>query len=281
MIAGVLLVAVFAAFAVCLAMPVQARGLYLAPCSREAALWAVRAYHYSRTLPAGRLVCVGVWENGRFIGAVIFGRGASSEIASPFGLQQSEICELCRVALGPHVTPTSRILALAVKLLRKQSPNLRLIISFADPMQRGPSGQPHDGTIYRACGWWFIGMTNAESLIRLKGRLFHPRTISSRYKTRSIDWLRAHVAADTAHVRTIPKFRYALPLDAAMREQLAPRVQPYPKALVVERDRGADSGIRRAPSGVPSPFLSGESTCEGLAHVQAGRSIVNEAACLS
>ena len=191
-------------------------------CSRNAALFAVLAWHYSRTLPAGRLVCVGVWENGRFVGVVIFGRGASSEIGSPFGLRQSEVCELTRVALGPHHAPTSQIVALAVRLLRRQSPGLRLIVSYADP-EHG-----HVGILYQSMNWAFIGTTNRESLIRVNGRLFHPRTVASRYRTRSIDWLREHVAPDAGHVRTLPKFRYALPLDNAMRQQLAPRVRPNP-----------------------------------------------------
>ena len=186
-------------------------------------------------MPAGRLVCVGAWEAGAFVGAVVFGRGASSEIASPFGLQQSEVCELCRVALGQHQTPTSRMVSIAVRLLRQQSPGLRLIVSHAGP-EHG-----HHGGIYAAMNWLVIGTTNRESLIRLNGRLLHPRTVASRYRTRSIDWLREHVAADAAHLRTAPKFRYAMALDAGMRRQLSARVQPYPKALSVERGRSVDS----------------------------------------
>ena len=200
-------------------------------CSRQAATFAVKAFHYSRSMPSGRLVCVGAWEGGQFIGAVLFGRGASSEIHSPFRVQQSQVCELTRVALGSHQSPTSKVVALAVRLLRRQSPGLRLIVSYADP-EHG-----HHGGIYQAMNWLFIGTTARESLIRLKGRLLHPRTVASRYRTRSIDWLRQHVASDAGHVRTLPKFRYVLALDDAMREQLAPRVQPYPK-----RERSADSG---------------------------------------
>jgi hypothetical protein len=192
--------------------------------SRNLAAFASKAWHYSRSMPSGRLVCVGFEEAGRYIGAVVFGRGASSEIHSPFGLEQSQVVELCRVALGSHHAPTSQVVALAVRLLRKQSPGLRLIVSYADP-EHG-----HVGVLYQACGWLYIGQTNSESLIRLNGRLLHPRTIGSRYGTRAIDWLRAKVAADAGHVKTAPKFRYALPLDAAMRDQLAPRVRPYPKA---------------------------------------------------
>ena len=242
-------------------------------CSRDAATFAVKAWHYSRSMPAGRLACVGAWEAGVFVGAVVFGRGASSEIHSPFDLRQDQVCELCRVALGQHAAPTSKIVSIAVRLLRRLCPGLRVIVSYADPERQ------HVGKLYQAMNLLYIGQTAHESLIRLNGRLFHPRTVASRYKTRSIDWLREHVAADAAHLRTAPKFRYALPLDDAMRAQLAPRVQPYPKALVVERDRGADSGTRRPPAGGTHsvPTRAG-TTCEGTLRSDPVAPLVHEAA---
>jgi hypothetical protein len=248
-------------------------------CSREAADFAVRQFHYSRCLPAGRVVTVGAWEREafayeRFFGAIVFGRGASSEIGSPFGLPQSQICELCRVALGPHTAPTSQVVSIAVRLLRRLCPGLRSIVSYADP-EHG-----HVGTLYQAMGWSFIGTTNRESLIRLNGRLLHPRTVASRYRTRSIDWLRAHVAADAAHVRTLPKFRYALPLDADMRQQLAPRVQAYPKTLVVERGRSVDSARAGRTLGVFIPFtpVGGTTREEAGAIPDPAAPLVDEAA---
>src|SRR4051794_28210828 len=102
-------------------------------CSRDAATFAVKAWHYSRSMPAGRLVTIGAWEGGTFVGAVVFGRGASSEINTPLGIGQDEVCELCRVALGPHAAPTSRVVTIAVRLLRRFCPGLRLIVSYADP----------------------------------------------------------------------------------------------------------------------------------------------------
>jgi hypothetical protein len=228
--------------------------LFLGFCLRVAADFACRAFHYSRTMPAGRLVCVGAWEQEAFIGAVVFGRGASSEIHSPFGLQQSEVVELCRVALGPHQSPTSRIVALAVRLLRRQSPGLRLIVSYADP-EHG-----HVGVIYQAMGWVYLGVTNRESLIRLNGRLYHPRTVASRYRTRSIEWLRQHVAADAGHVRTLPKFRYALPLDDGMRERLAPRAHPYPKRPKEQAPATSHAGLARATRSRPLHY-DAEPTC--------------------
>jgi hypothetical protein len=216
-------------------------------CSRDAAAFAVKAWHYSRSMPSGRLVTIGAWEAGRYIGAVVFGRGASSEIHSPFGLEQSQVCELCRVALGPHRAPTSQVVGAAIRLLRRQSPGLRLIVSYADP-EHG-----HLGILYQALGWLFLGQTNRESLIRINGTLTHPRTVGSKYRTRSIAWLREHVAPDAGHVRTAPKYRYALPLDAAMREQLRSRIQPYPKRPK-EQDPASPAGLGSAPLTRPLHF---------------------------
>ena len=192
-------------------------------CSRSAADFACKAWHYSRSMPAGRLVTIGAWEHQQFIGAIVFGRGASSEIGSPFSLAQDAVCELCRVALAPHRAPTSKIVSIAVRLLRTQSPGLRLIVSYADP-ERG-----HHGGIYAAMNWLYAGTTNRESNIQINGHLFHPRTVTSRYGTRAIAWLREHVATDAANIRTAGKHRYVLPLDDDMRRRLAARVQPYPK----------------------------------------------------
>lgn len=94
-------------------------------CSHEAAKHAVLRWHYSRTMPAAKLVRVGVWEASRFVGAILYGSGANRHISRPFGLKPTEACELVRVALAPgRRYPTSKCLAISLKLLRRQSPGL-------------------------------------------------------------------------------------------------------------------------------------------------------------
>jgi len=44
-------------------------------CSHEAAKYAVEKWHYSRTMPVGKMVKIGVWEDSKFIGAVVFAQG--------------------------------------------------------------------------------------------------------------------------------------------------------------------------------------------------------------
>ena len=102
--------------------------------THDAAKYACLNWHYSRSIPSAS-VKVGAWENGRFVGVVIFGRGAASEIGSPYNLPQDQICELVRVALRDHQTATSRILSLALKFLKRSNPGLRMVVSFADTAQ--------------------------------------------------------------------------------------------------------------------------------------------------
>lgn len=115
-------------------------------CDYKAAKYAVEHWHYSKSLSASKNVFIGVWENAKFIGVIVFGRGANNKIAEPYGLTQTEVCELTRVALTEHINPVTRILAIAIKLLKKQSPNLKLIVSYADPQQN------HYGVIYQGGG---------------------------------------------------------------------------------------------------------------------------------
>ena len=175
-------------------------------------------------MPVFKAVRIGVWEGGAFIGVVLFGQGATPEIGSPYGLQQVQICELTRVALNRHCAPVSRILSIAIKMLRRHCPGLRLIVSFAD------EGQGHHGGIYQAGGWLYAGASETHAY-RVHGKLVHPKTLHSRYGTggQSLPWLRSHVDANAQRVMSACKHRYLMPLDADMRRAVAKLVQPYPK----------------------------------------------------
>lgn len=202
-------------------------------CSHEAAKYAVEHWHYSRRMPKSKLAKFGVWEDDRFIGAVIFGVGATPEISKPYGLASTQVCELVRVALNRHTTPVSRILAVATKQLRRDMPGIRVIVSFAD------TSQGHHGGIYQAGGWVFTG-SNEYHAYRVNGQLVHPRVLGLRYGVggQSITWLRANVDPLAERVANGIKHKYVYPLDDAMWKQIAPLAKPYPKR---SRAEGVDS----------------------------------------
>lgn len=202
-------------------------------CSHEAAKYATRKWHYSRTVPAGKVSRLGVWECERFIGVVLYGSGAGrSTDGRSYGLQQShEVAELVRVALAPdHANPVSRIVAVSLRLIKKQSPKLRLVISFADEHNQG-----HHGGIYQAGNWIYAGRSAAGiQAYRVHGKKQHPKTVHARGWKQNESWLREHVDPNAEAIHEPGKHRYLYPLDDEMRHRIAPLAQPYPKRNEVQ-----------------------------------------------
>lgn len=194
-------------------------------CSHQAAKYAVEHWHYSRSLPTPPLVKIGVWENERFIGSVLFSRGANNNIGRPYGLSSVAVAELTRVALSDHKTATSRIVAIAVRLLRQRSPGLRLVVSFADP------NQGHHGGIYQAGGWVYCGATPpSHKYVDQHGRVWHQRQVSvTGVKPQYGELRRVARIGECQKLPQLGKHRYLMPLDDAMRAQIAPLAKPYPK----------------------------------------------------
>jgi hypothetical protein len=194
-------------------------------CSHEAAKYAVEHWHYSRSLPAAPCK-VGVWENQIFIGCILFSRGASQHIASPYGLKQTECVELTRIALNKHESPVSKIGSMSIRLIKKEMPGLRLLVSFADQKQN------HHGGIYQAMNWVYSGMTKPDKEYFVRGKWVHHRQGNS---------LLGSVAGLPSRPSS-QKHKYLYPLDRAMRRQIEPLAKPYPKrANVGEIESRADT----------------------------------------
>jgi hypothetical protein len=193
--------------------------------THDAAAFACKHWHYSRCMPAGKTVKIGVWENDKYIGVVIFSRGANNHIGSKYDLTQTECCELTRVALREHATPVSRIVAIAIRLLRKQSPGLRLIVSYADPEQ------DHHGGIYQAGNWIYSGPSQAQRELIINGKEVHKRTANSLYGTASPEKLRTLTGAQVDYTKLKFKHTYLMPLTEDMRLKVQSLRKPFPKRM--------------------------------------------------
>ena len=191
-------------------------------CSHKAAKYACENWHYSGCIPRFKLVKIGAWENGEYIGCVIYSWGATSTLVRPYGLEMIEGCELTRVALTKHISPVSQILALSLKFLKRSNPGLRLVVSFADPEQN------HHGGIYQATNWLYCGTTSSSyCYIDKKGRRWHARNVGNDLRKAQIMVLKN----DTTRIKQIGKHRYLMPLDKEMKEQIAILAKPYPKRV--------------------------------------------------
>ena len=192
-------------------------------CSYQAAKHAVMNWHYSKAMPTGTLVKFGIWEDGNFIGAVLYGRGTNRHIGSQYELDQFEICELVRVALTDHKTPVSQIVAQTLKELKATNPGLRLVISYADPEQG------HSGVIYKAGNWLFVGAPSSMPYFVINGKKTHSRT--AYVAGRNLDWYRKNVDPKATKVTPQPKLKFIYPLDKQFRRKVAKLALPYPNAV--------------------------------------------------
>ena len=237
-------------------MTIPATGLFVAPCSREAALWAVRCWHYSRTLAAGRCLYWGVWFDGVFIGVVAVARGLREH----------------RSALRLVAEPDSRGDAYRARIRARRA-------CFSGPRDCGPIAASIES---RARGAHQLQRPATRSrrprrlwrvrldLPRRDGSRSHAvdlrprgyaRTISSKFGTRDLQWLRANVDPQARRIdcRNIAgRWRSRTP----MRDRLNDMAQPYPK-----RERSAESGtldaLQRGRCDTTRSLLSAEVACVG------------------
>lgn len=219
-------------------------------CSHEAAKYACEKWHYSGTVPPGlcRPAYVGVWESGKFIGVVIFGRPGVSTLGSQYGLTQYQCCELQRVALAKHQSPVSRIVRVAILLVAKRNPGVRLIVSFADPHHG------HHGGIYQAGGWTYTGETSPSQVhYDRSGKAWHDRCVGKKLPgSRGLGRKRPKEGM-VRSVQLPGKHRYLMPLDPEMRRRILPLAKPYPKrATSVDSDTSAN----HAGEGGASPTVA-------------------------
>jgi hypothetical protein len=186
-------------------------------CSHEAARYAVERWYHRPEMPKSKLAKIGVWERGRFVGALIFGTGACQNLVRPYGLSSVEGCELVRIALGPHEGQVSRMLRVACLMIHREFPGLRMAVTFADP-QAG-----HHGGIYQGAGWIYAGMTAASVEYLYQGRRWQGRAFRMSFGPGRHKELGAESVLGTA------KHRYLFPFDPDMCERLRPFAKPFPK----------------------------------------------------
>lgn len=186
-------------------------------CSYDAAKYAVEHWHYSKCLPKFKQNWIGVWENLKFIGIISFGRSSTPYLGTAYNLTTFECAELTRIALKKHETPVSKIISIAVKMVKKKSPGIRLFVSLADPSQN------HVGSVYQASGWTYIGKSSSMKQYLYKGKWRNDSSLHRKMKKNAI-------LKKTLKSRKIQgKHKYVLGLDKEMAAIVNVLAKPYPK----------------------------------------------------
>lgn len=194
-------------------------------CNHEAAKYACENWHYSKCMPVGKISKVGVWENKKYIGCILFSRGAAPNLGKPYNLKQNECVELTRIALTKHKNTVSKFMSVSFKLLKKMSPGLKLIISFADPEEN------HNGSIYQANNWIYTGKTNGAIFFIVNNKKTHPKTLHSFNVKQNLEGAKL-LDKNAKTIYCEGKHRYLMPLNKKIRKQILELALPYPKKCV-------------------------------------------------
>lgn len=122
----------------------------------------IRKNHYSGKVVPNSTLHFGCFLDNRLHGVISYGscinkKGTINLVADT---GWNEFIEINRMAFD-EVLPKyseSRCIAVSIKLLKKNAPHIKWVISFADGTQCG------DGTIYRASGFKLVGIVKNTAL---------------------------------------------------------------------------------------------------------------------
>jgi len=111
----------------------------------------VKKHHYSGKVVPNSTLHFGAFLDDKLHGVMSFGASMRKDLIQPLvkGTGWNEFIELNRMAFDDYLPKNSesRCFSIAIKLLKKNAPHIKWVISFSDGTQSG------DGTIYRASGF--------------------------------------------------------------------------------------------------------------------------------
>ncbi len=194
--------------------------------SGQAIRYACLKYHYAKAVPQIRLGYSVFNDQDEWCGVVLFSNGANPKIAQEYDLVQGQVVELVRMALNGKQKFTSKVLAAAIRELKKDAPLVKIIVSYAD------RNENHIGTIYQATNWIYVDERSNERGIMINGKLTHRRSIGKKYGNSGIEWLKKNVDPNAEIVKGKTKIKYVFPMNKWERRKLSKIAKPYPKKEV-------------------------------------------------
>ena len=122
----------------------------------------VRKNHYSGKVVPNSTLHFGCFLDDKMHGVMSYGPSINKKgtINLVKGTGWNEFIELNRMAFDDYLPKysESRCIAISIKLIKKNAPQIKWVISFADGTQCG------DGTIYRASGFKLVGIVENTAL---------------------------------------------------------------------------------------------------------------------
>jgi hypothetical protein len=216
---------------------------------RDTAKQFVERWHYSHKLSLCQ-VAYGLFYDTKspslffdntkikLIGVVVYSQPAGRSAAESISdlIKVEECMELIRLVIlddyGKNIE--SYFISQSLKCIKKEFPNTKAIISYAD------GEQGHKGTIYQACGFHYQGnstialMPNYSMSLEKPYKWLHSRTVSSTYGSHNVEHLKKKIGHTFWRKKESSKHRYVYLLGNKVEKKkilknLKHPFLPYPK----------------------------------------------------
>ncbi len=224
--------------------------VYIGKVDRITAKGFIEKHHYSHNLSLCKVAYGLFYKTNisslflddiehKLIGVIVYSQPAGRSSAESISelIKINECMELIRLVIldGYGKNMESYFISQSLKLLKKDFPNIKAILSYAD------NEAGHRGIIYQACNFYYQGnstlalMPNySVSLIGPPYEWIHSRTISSTYGSHNVECLKKKIGHDFYHKKESSKHRYFYLLGnkkekREIMKNLKHPVLPYPK----------------------------------------------------
>jgi hypothetical protein len=141
----------------------------------------VKQHHYSGKCVPNSSLHFGCFLDDKLHGVLSYGTSMDKRKILPLvtGTGWNDMLELNRMAFDNYLPKysESRCIAITIKLIKKNAPQIKWILSYSDGTQCG------DGTIYRASGFHLTGIKENKTILEWDGKIIADKTLNnSNYK---------------------------------------------------------------------------------------------------
>jgi hypothetical protein len=141
----------------------------------------VKKNHYSGKVVPNSSLHFGCFLDNKLHGVLSYGTSMDKRKVLPLviGTGWNDMLELNRMAFDNYLPKysESRCIAITIKLIKKNAPQIKWVLSYSDGTQCG------DGTIYRASGFHLTGIKENKTILEWDGKIIADKTLNnSNYK---------------------------------------------------------------------------------------------------
>jgi|TARA_B100001173_G_scaffold311398_1_gene328549 hypothetical protein len=146
-------------------------------CDRKDVKDFIETWHYSKNINGLKSnYCFALLDNNNLIGAMMYGQIAMANVWKKYVSKEKDLIELrrlCCIDNTPKNTE-SYFIGFTLRWLKRNTDHTK-VISYADETYN------HQGIIYKASNFKHQGMTNKGKVIVYNNKLYHDKTIRTKY----------------------------------------------------------------------------------------------------